>query len=92
MYINVSSQHVVCVHRFIAFGVFDMHILYMCRYACTCFVSVCIHICICMSALKCMYTCSMIMHVCMYLHVRCIPTLLVHVHMYSISMYLCTEV
>ena len=57
MYINVSSQHVVCVHRFIAFGVFDMHILYMCRYACTCFVSVCIYI-------------YMYLHVCIEVHVH----------------------
>ena len=53
--------------------VFDMHILYMCRYACTCIVKhafsvcvLCIHVCICMSTLKCMYACNMIMHVCMY--------------------------
>ena len=41
MYINVSSQHVVCVHdslHLCIYCVFDMHILYMCRYACTCIV------------------------------------------------------
>ena len=44
-----------------------MHILYMCRYACTCIVKygfsmyvLCIDVCICMSTLKCTYTCSMI--------------------------------
>ena len=98
MYINVSSQH-VCVHRFITFLHIFMHILYMCRYACTCIVKyafsvyvLCIHVCICISTLKCMYTCSMIMHVCMYCHVRCIPILLMHVCMHSISMYVCIEV
>ena len=79
--------------------VFDMHILYMCRYACTCIVKhafsvcvLCIHVCICMSTLKCMYTCSLIIMCTCVVHVRCIPALLVHVYMYSISMYVCIEV
>ena len=71
MYVYIDSLHLcMCC-------VFDMHILYMCRYACTCIVKygfsmyvLCIDVCICMSTLKCMYTCSMIMHVCMYCHVR----------------------
>ena len=76
-----------------------MHILYMCKYACTCIVKygfsvyvLSIHVCICMSTLKCVYTCGMIMHVCMYCHVRCIAILLVHVYMYSISIYVCIKV
>ena len=81
LYVCVDSLHLYM------YCVFDMHMLYMCRYACTCIVYLicicctcaarivkhafsvyvlCIHVCICMSTLKCMYTCSMIMHVCVY--------------------------
>ena len=56
--------------RLCMYCVFDMHVLYMCRYACACIVKyafsmyvLCIQVCICIFTLKCMYTCSMIMHV-----------------------------
>ena len=67
IYVCIDSLH-LCMYC-----VFDMHILCMCRYACTFIVKhafsvyvLCIHVCVCMPTLKCMYTCSMIMHVCMY--------------------------
>ena len=79
--------------------VFDKHILYMCRHAFIYIVKhyfslyvLCIHVCICMSTLKCMYTESMIIHVCMYCALRCIPALLVRVYIHSISIYVCIEV
>ena len=64
MFVYIDSLH-LCMYC-----VFDMHILYMCRYACACIVKyalsmyvLCIQVCICIFTLKCMYTCSMIMHV-----------------------------